>query len=88
MNTVTRDDAEELASMVDGRVYEDYIGRGMYSSSCFGIVHDVSDVLLGVSLANVMPDDADDLARAARSDSMGHDTITYFPGWTLAEEDK
>lgn len=84
--TITEDEANELADRVDGQVRYDYSGRSMYGATCFGVVCDVNDVLFGVALAQVLPDDADDLAPAARTDSMGHDTIVYFPGWTIEVE--
>lgn len=89
MNTISRDDAEELASAVDGKLYEDYSGRSMYDATCFGVVCDVSDVRIGVALAQALCDyDVDALARAARTDSMGHDVIVYFPGWQLEAADE
>jgi hypothetical protein len=80
----------------DIEIYEDYSGRGMYGATCFGLTCS-GDVIypffveLGAEVARVVEsgdldvydDLAGDLARAARTDSMGRDTIVYFPGFSL-----
>lgn len=87
MTTLTDDQVQELVyalDLDDEAVYARYSGRGMYGSTCFGLVLDVQDLLVGVALAQVFgPDDAWDIARKARTDNMGYSTIVYFPGVEL-----
>jgi len=45
------------------------------AAEAFGRDDRVEDTLYGETVA--------DLARAVRSDSLGYDTVVYFPGWTL-----
>lgn len=77
----------------------DYSGRAMYGNTCIGITGDTSDLLKFIARvatwnfeANEDPNSpegielVEDLARSARSDSMGYDTIFYFPGVELENE--
>lgn len=77
----------------EARIYDYYPGRGMMGSTCFGVVmSDVAEaVKLFLALAQASLDaydmlmpELDGLAIAMRTDSLGHDAIIYFPGWTLA----
>lgn len=91
--TSTPFDEDELLDALDSvgadcEIRADYSGRAMFGDECFGIVHNGADVLIGVAFACLIGDDylvAAELAQAARTDSMGRSTITYFPGWTLAK---
>lgn len=69
---------------------EDYSGRFMYGAECLGIVHAPHGGDIGkfyIYLAQYLDADvACELADAARTDSMGLDTITYWPGVTLEAE--
>ena len=58
-------------------VRPEYSGRAMYGATCLGIVHDSLDQLIDFVVA--MAEDGVSL-RGARQDSMGHSTITYWPG--------
>lgn len=74
-------------------IYPEYSGRGMYGRTCVGIVldryTDTNQALLGVALADTFgTDDAWDIARAMRTDSMGLGTIVYFPGWELEDAEE
>lgn len=74
-------------------VYAEYSGRGMYGRSCFGIrvgqYDNVNETLLGVALAEVFgSDDAWDIARSMRSDSLGLGSIIYFPGWEIEDAEE
>ena len=78
---ITREEAEEIAEGVEGDVYERYSGRAMYGSTCFGITGAFSEVELGISLASVLGiDEAREVGRLARRDSMGRGIVVYFPG--------
>jgi len=72
----------------DIKVRKDYSGRGMYGASCFGIVHDLPDAVLGGIIVGLFEDkfEAINMLESARIDNMGRSTITYFPGWGLKEE--
>lgn len=85
------------------RPYPAYSGRGMRGEACFGIVsHDargliefvlaVTEVLADESLSDPsgITDRIRDLREAilpVRSDSLGSDTIWYWPHVTLADPD-
>ena len=73
----------------DEDVRPDYSGRGMYGSTCLGIVLDNDAVSrFWVACGIALDDDiALNLAEAGRVDSMGMQTIIYFPKWTLTKED-
>lgn len=91
---LTKDQVRNIAYALDldpdsdSDVRTDYSGRGMYGDRCLGFVIDVPDVLVGVALATVLDEnDAWEIARDARIDSMGRSTIIYFPGWTVEDDD-
>jgi hypothetical protein len=68
--------------------YRDYSGRGMYGATCFGITVNshASTTMFMLAVREVIGlEDTVYLASAMRSDSMGYDTIVYFPGWTLTD---
>jgi hypothetical protein len=83
---ITRQTIEDALDSQGGNWdYEDirsYSGRGMYGDECLGIVfRDLSDAFgFFVELAAEDYDTAELLARKARQDSMGLDTIMYFLG--------
>ena len=88
-------DVRAIVSIGDDEIYHGYVGRGMWGESCFGIIGDLSlfahfMAALGAVLAEEEDGDpyrAMELADAARSDSMGTDTIYYFPGWNIEEDE-
>lgn len=71
----------------------DYKGRGMYGEGCFAVVHPdgAAVVLLGLCLGNVVRSAggtvslACRIARSARTDQLGRNVVTYFPGWVLKD---
>lgn len=71
----------------DASYRTNYSGRGMTGKTCVGFTLSASDlVLLGVVLTSVLGYDRSmDLSASACTDSMGRDTIVYFPGWVLGE---
>jgi len=59
---------EEVAEEYDGKVRTNYSGRGMCGRTCYGIVtNDPNSVISAVGI------------RGACTDSMGLDTIVYWP---------
>lgn len=94
--TLTRDQFGRIGELLDldgDAVRTEYSGRGMYGSHCVGFVVNRGDeVAVGVAIATILAEDAGDedyedalcdaldIARRANTDSMGHDTIVYFPG--------
>lgn len=81
-----------IEDMIDVRF--DYSGRGMNGRTCYGfILPDNASVTLFVTiLAQQLSDDGldhevldwvYDLSRAMRTDSMGKDTIIYWPTLTI-----
>lgn len=87
---VTADQLEdELVGLLDEvTIRNDYSGRAMYGETCFGIVTDQTDMVVGMALGgalNVFDIDPYDVVCRARSDNMGYDRIVYFPGFRLAE---
>lgn len=76
---------EELQDSGYG-VRGDYSGRGMFGEKCAGFVCNYGSLVsLGVELHQLMGDDAIDVAAKATTDSMGRDTIVYFPGVQLED---
>ena len=61
-------------------VREDYSGRGMYGAGCFGIVAESLDEVVPILRKALGDTPALDLLEAMTTDSMGLDTIYYFPG--------
>jgi hypothetical protein len=64
----------------------DYSARGMYGASCFGIIGDLrlyGNFILALSIYVDDIDEMTDLVNRVRTDSMGHDTIFYFPGFKV-----
>lgn len=84
----------------DIELRENYSGRGMYGKECYGVegnttalgefesalalltvMDDLDDKVNGHTALNAMTD----LADMRRSDSMGLDTIYYYPNLTVTE---
>lgn len=71
---------------------DSYSGRGMYGVGCVGVTGRLGDMLRFVAVLVSYCDDpgdaadlCDELGRVAATDSMGTETIYYFPGWTVGE---
>lgn len=85
--------AAENADLDPTDIHPAYSGRGCYGAYCWGMIlprDRVSRFLVELALELAEHDDADtarELAGAARTDDMGLDTIVYFPGWLLTDED-
>jgi hypothetical protein len=95
-NTFSRDilvNAMESADIDVDSIRDDYSGRGMFGERCFGVVMNPRSVMrFAYWLAIYCNDDeqtqelGEDLVGCASTDSMGYDTIVYFPDWTLSED--
>ena len=97
---IDRDDAEYLADRagMEG-IVEDYSGRGMYGETCLGMIYTTPDavalVQLGWALRDVEEEWAEEkgvvilreMMTSARTDSMGLDSIVYFPNITIRQDD-
>lgn len=91
MATVDRDlilEALDNAGSDAADLRASYSGQGMMGSECFGIVGDLSQfVNFMVELATIDQDIASNLADRVQSDTMGYQSIYYFPGYTLGDEE-
>lgn len=85
---------------VPQQVRWDYSGRGMYDQTCFALVGDLDDLLRVVFAMGVHDGVADadeenstdlrfggEMLTGVRSDSMGHDTVYYWPNVTIVTGD-
>lgn len=90
------DELYEVEASVDDRYPEDvvrtnYSGRGMYGRECFGVVVSNSDLMLvGIAFERLFERHSSSvsavkLLKRTSMDSMGYDTIVYFPGFELAK---
>jgi hypothetical protein len=78
----------EIASAVDGDTYANYSGRGMYGSTCVGVVVEDSNLLgLGLAIAEIVEDESlrNRLAGGYSTDSLGLRTIVYWQGVTCED---
>lgn len=68
-----------------------YSGRGMYGRKCFGFVGTMENYGAFIIAMVVTLEDGEDFAREFASrvttDSMGFDTIFYFPGIQIIESE-
>lgn len=84
----------------DDLVAQSYSGRGMYGRDCVGVTlpAGVSAFRLAAAISAALldmdseegPSDVEELSRlTVREDSMGRDSIVYFPNvpWTAEEEE-
>lgn len=77
----------------DMEIRTEYSGRGMYGATCFGLVFDGTPGQFFAAFVQCM-EGADfelyqqvaDLFDQMETDSLGWDTIYYFPGWCMDEE--
>jgi hypothetical protein len=86
---VSREEIEDALEGcgLDGEIsiYENYSGRGMYGSECFGIVCNESNFAQFCAAIGAATDGWGDWIYKVRSDSMGLSTIWYWPGVSFAE---
>lgn len=74
-----RQKLNRIAEACDGKVYEQYSGRGMYGRQCYGITTDYPDTCIEAAVENGI--------KGACTDSLGMQTIVYWPalreeGWS------
>lgn len=88
MTTISVAQLEEIAEAVGGSARTGYSGRFMFGKVCVGVVHEKHlGVALGVAIAQVLDDDLiEAMGYHAASDSMGNNTITYWPNVKIEEE--
>jgi len=82
------DTLSEIAEAVDGKTYANYSGRGMYGSTCAGIVLDDSKMLqLGMAITDLVQDESlvNRLVGGYSTDSLGYQTIVYWQGVTCED---
>ena len=79
------DDVLDNLDTFNDRCVRTYSGRGMYGTACFGVTFRTVSDFAGfmVRLAADEPALADGLADRVQQDSLGLDTIYYFPGFVL-----
>jgi hypothetical protein len=96
MATLTKAHADQIAELIadhtdtDGVLRASYSGRGMYGRSCVGFIAEPAIVLAAfascdAARAGEIDVDLFELANEMRTDSMGYDTITYLPDWTVED---
>jgi hypothetical protein len=83
---MTKNEATELAKVVDGEVRDDYSGRGMFGNACYGVVVDSLDDLFD-GLADYIhdikyecsedPEMVGEALKKLRIDEMGLQKILY-----------
>jgi hypothetical protein len=73
-----------------------YSGRGMYGDTCLAVITDsnisnlAGDIMLGIATWANTSESLDEVHqvisdfRTMRSDTMGHQTVYYFPGVAFA----
>lgn len=69
-------------------IYREYSGRGMFGATCFGIVVNAigASYLVFAALSHVLgQENLTELATSACEDSMGRDTIVYFPEFKIVD---
>lgn len=73
------------AGLADEALRIDYSGRGMYGQGCVGIVGSPADgTMFALKLSEEVEDvDFEVLAESARTDDMGRQRITYWPGYQV-----
>lgn len=89
--TLTRDDLEfaaAAAGLEDEALRTDYSGRGMYGQQCVGVIGDPADgTMFALKLSEEVEDvDFETMIRDTHLDSMGLQTITYWPSYQVEEE--
>jgi hypothetical protein len=91
MNTIDKSILEDACWDADldpdEALRTDYSGRGMHRKSCVGLVHDSVDELIDFVTSVRQEGGYEDALRGAVQDSMARSVITYWPRWTVTEED-
>lgn len=81
MSKFTVDQVVEALEDAGADIHERYSGRGMYGAECPGIEADRESELFAVFVELALSNEemARELARSARTDSMGRGLICYWP---------
>lgn len=81
-------EALEDAGLDEENIRWDYSGRGMFNETCFGFTGSDSDLIqFAIYLARLTPGRDLYWMSNFRSDSLGMDTIYYWPGISFEEDD-
>lgn len=71
----------------EGLECQSYSGRNMYSQTCLGVVAPLGDLMAAVACTtDFNSEEVCEAVRGIRFDSLGHDTIYYFPEVTFVED--
>jgi hypothetical protein len=96
--TITRGDLIEIAGIADldqdSDIHWFYSGRGMDGQTCVGVIGTAQAMRFAVALGDWRATEFDDdhveavreFTDDVRADSMGRDTIYYFPGLAVEGE--
>jgi hypothetical protein len=92
---LSKEQTDLLQSFCDEYDYEfrtDYSGRGMYGKTCIGFVIDSSPFIVALTLAQFCYENDSDVIEFLHQegccqDSMGHNTIIYFPSIQAHKQD-
>ncbi len=86
---------EEFANQESLSIREDYSGRGMMGSKCFGFVIESQPYAVMIRLGQFLAENEElnliqSLTDSCRFDNMGYDVIVYFPRvqWMELEEEE
>lgn len=85
---VIEEAAYDAGLNLDSDIRLNYSGRSMYGRTCFGIIGSMSvfaEFLLAVERSDCGDEYANPLADRVTTDSMGYDTIFYFPGVVVVD---
>jgi len=93
---LTAEQLEILTDAIDATGVEmrPYSGRGMYGQSCLGIVPNTDTARYFMHLAQVLIGDGQEetldllMGSPSREDSLGKNTIVYFPTLLVEDEDE
>jgi len=93
---LTAEQLEILTDAIDATGVElrPYSGRGMYGQSCLGIVPNTDTARYFMYLAQILITDGQEeildllIGSPSREDSLGRDTIVYFPNLLVDSEDE
>ena len=90
--------SELLVSVIEdhAEIRHDYSGRGMFGEKCFGFVAENPEAAIAEIQADIngiyepeeLRQEFSELLQHGRRDSMGFDTILYFPGYQTVETGK
>jgi hypothetical protein len=70
----------------DGLECQSYSGRNMYGQTCLGVVTSLGELMASVTCTtDLNSEEVCEAVRGIKLDSLGHDTIYYFPEVSFVE---